>query len=117
MDIDSDTESEIFSTVSDGPPSSIAYTHARSMITTSSGTSYEIDPPTRSNSPMSVISLTESMETSILYRQEYGRGLNNYSEIYRLPADDEEFERLGTVAASFFYKVWIGTYFLERRPT
>lgn len=29
------------------------------------------------------------------FKQEYGRGLNNYSEIYRLPADDEELERLG----------------------
>jgi hypothetical protein len=98
MDIDSDSESEVFSTVSDGPPSSVAYTNARSMT---SGTSYELDPTTRSSSPMSVISLTESMRANILYRQEYGRGLNNYSEIYRLPVDDEEFERLGTVAHSF----------------
>jgi ribosomal protein L11 methylase PrmA len=28
------------------------------------------------------------------YRREYGRELNNYSEIYRLPADSEELERL-----------------------
>jgi hypothetical protein len=25
---------------------------------------------------------------------EYGRGLNNNSEVYRLPADEEEMERL-----------------------
>jgi len=30
-----------------------------------------------------------------IYRQEYGRGLNNYSNVYRLPADEEEFDRLG----------------------
>ena len=102
MDIDSDTESEIFSTTSEGPPSSVAYTNERSMGTTSSGTSYELDPSSRSSSPMSIISLTESMRANILYRQEYGRGLNNYAEIYRLPVDDEEFARLGTVAHPFF---------------
>lgn len=31
------------------------------------------------------------------YRQEYGRGLNNYSDVYRLPADDEELDRLGNL--------------------
>lgn len=101
MDIDSDSESEVFSTVSEDPPSSIAYTNERGMGTTSSGTSYELDPLTRSNSPMSIISLTESMQANILYRQEYGRGLNNYAEIYRLPVDDEEFARLGTMAHPF----------------
>jgi len=98
MDIDSDSESEVFSSVSEGPHS-VAYTNARSMTTASSGTSYELD--TRSSSPMSVISLTDSMRANVLYRQEHGRGLNNYSEIYRLPVDDEEFERLGTVARPF----------------
>jgi len=29
-----------------------------------------------------------------LYKEESGRRLNNYSEIYQLPADEEEFERL-----------------------
>jgi len=29
-----------------------------------------------------------------IYRQEYGRNLNNYSDVYRLPADEEELERL-----------------------
>ncbi|EPQ60115.1 S-adenosyl-L-methionine-dependent methyltransferase [Gloeophyllum trabeum ATCC 11539] len=29
-----------------------------------------------------------------IFRHEYGRGLNNYSDVYRLPADDEELERL-----------------------
>jgi hypothetical protein len=29
------------------------------------------------------------------YRQEFGRGINNYSEVYRLPADEEELARLG----------------------
>jgi len=96
MDIDSDSESDIFSTVSEDPPSSIAYSNGGSMATASSGTSYELDPSMRSNSPMSVMSLTESMQRHLLYRHEYGRSLNNYSEIYRLPVDDEEFERLGT---------------------
>jgi len=29
-----------------------------------------------------------------IYKQEYGRNLNNYSDVYRLPADEEELERL-----------------------
>ena len=31
----------------------------------------------------------------MLYKQEYGPSLNNCSDIYRFPADDEEFDRLG----------------------
>ncbi|KAJ7148906.1 hypothetical protein C8R46DRAFT_863290, partial [Mycena filopes] len=34
-----------------------------------------------------------SMRTQA-FKQEYGRKLNNYSELYRLPADDEELDRL-----------------------
>ena len=30
-----------------------------------------------------------------LYKEDSGRRLNNYSEVYQLPADEEEFERLG----------------------
>lgn len=33
------------------------------------------------------------------YKKEYGRDLNNYSDVYRLPADEEELERLGTLCA------------------
>lgn len=63
----------------------------------SSYTSYERtnqDSQSRSASPASVISLTDSLQTHI-YRQEFGRGLNNYCDVYRLPADDEEWHRLG----------------------
>lgn len=44
--------------------------------------------------PPSVFSFTSSLRANA-FRHEYGRGLNNYSEVYRLPADDEELERLG----------------------
>ncbi|KAF9011053.1 S-adenosyl-L-methionine-dependent methyltransferase [Cyathus striatus] len=48
----------------------------------------------RSGSPTpSVWSMTSSMHAQA-YKHEYGRGLNNYSEVYRLPADEEELERL-----------------------
>lgn len=30
-----------------------------------------------------------------IYKEEFGRNLNNYSDVYRLPADEEELERLG----------------------
>ena len=87
MDIDSDTESDVYS-VASGPPPSVSGSLASSM------TSYEVDRSMRSASPVSVLSVTESMQANI-YRQEYGRGLNNYSDVYRLPADEEELERLG----------------------
>ncbi|KAI0094532.1 hypothetical protein BDY19DRAFT_901695 [Irpex rosettiformis] len=48
----------------------------------------------RSTSPTrSVMSMTDSLRAAA-YRHEYGRGLNNYSEVYSLPADEEELERL-----------------------
>jgi hypothetical protein len=68
----------------------------------SSYTSYERtnqDSQSRSPSPASVISLTDSLQTHI-YRQEFGRGLNNYCDVYRLPADDEEWLRLGVCPSS-----------------
>lgn len=33
-----------------------------------------------------------------LYRQEFGRDVNNYSNVYQLPADEEELDRLGEFA-------------------
>ena len=56
----------------------------------------------RSASPSSVVSMSSSMREAA-YREEYGRHLNNYSEVYRLPADTEELERLRTC---FGYKLW-----------
>ena len=37
--------------------------------------------------------MTSSMRAQA-FILEYGRGVNNYSEVYRLPADDQEIERL-----------------------
>jgi SAM-dependent methyltransferase len=48
----------------------------------------------RSASPApSVISMTSSMREQML-RQEHGRDLNNYSDVYYLPADHDELDRL-----------------------
>ncbi|KAF7303013.1 hypothetical protein MKEN_01264300 [Mycena kentingensis (nom. inval.)] len=67
--------------------------------TRDSETSYERS--TRSSSPTpSVWSVTSSMRESAL-RREYGRQLNNYSEVYRLPADQEEQDRLNSQHAMF----------------
>jgi hypothetical protein len=74
----SDFESDIFSTRS----------------AASSATSHDVSMRSGSPAP-SVYSVTSSLRAAS-YRQEYGRGLNNYSEVYRLPADDEELDRLGT---------------------
>ncbi|KAF9486357.1 S-adenosyl-L-methionine-dependent methyltransferase [Pholiota conissans] len=83
MDVDSDTESDVFSMAS--LPSQ--------SVSGSMASSYERDPDVRSASPVSVISISSSMRAAS-YREEYGRNLNNYSDIYRLPADDEELQRL-----------------------
>lgn len=82
-DADSDGESDKYSDISMDP-------FARSDA--SSRTS--VDVSMRSPSPtQSVYSVTSSVRAQS-YRYEHGRGVNNYSEVYRLPADDEEVERL-----------------------
>jgi len=48
----------------------------------------------RSASPApSIYSMTSSLRAAS-YREEFGRGLNNYSDVYSLPADQEELTRL-----------------------
>lgn len=73
----SDLESDIFSLRS-GP---------------SSATSCDVSMRSGSPAP-SMYSVTSSIRAAS-YRQQFGRGLNNYSEVYQLPADDEELDRLG----------------------
>ncbi|CCM03672.1 uncharacterized protein FIBRA_05816 [Fibroporia radiculosa] len=58
----------------------------------SSATSCDWEMRSASPAP-SVYSVTSSLRAAS-YRHEFGRGINNYSDVYRLPADDEEFERL-----------------------
>lgn len=57
-----------------------------------SRTSHDFSMRSASPTP-SVRSVTSSFQARA-FKHEYGRGLNNYSEVYRLPADDEEHERL-----------------------
>jgi len=84
MDIDSDSESEVLSTVSEGPPSSVAYTNERSMITASSGTSYELDPSTRHQENMRVVfghlwGLWKDLKTSKTWRPHIFRETGTFS--------------------------------------
>jgi len=65
---------------------SFAYPRAPSSMTSDT----DFRPPSPTNS---VLSMTPS-RMAASYREEYGRHLNNYSEVYRLPADDEELDRL-----------------------
>lgn len=46
------------------------------------------------SSGASVFSISSSVRAQS-FKHEYGRGLNNYSEVYQLPADGEELDRLG----------------------
>ncbi|TFK77503.1 S-adenosyl-L-methionine-dependent methyltransferase [Pluteus cervinus] len=84
--LDDDLDSEAYS-VASLPPFSPTPSEAAS-----SATSHDLSMRSVSPSP-SVWSLTSSLQRHI-FRQEYGRGLNNYSDIYRLPADKEELDRL-----------------------
>ncbi|KAF9451364.1 hypothetical protein P691DRAFT_807917 [Macrolepiota fuliginosa MF-IS2] len=47
----------------------------------------------RSGSPVSVMPMTNDLQDH-LYREEFGRNLNNYSNVYQLPADEAELDRL-----------------------
>ncbi|KAK7465267.1 hypothetical protein VKT23_005246 [Stygiomarasmius scandens] len=66
---------------------------ARSGVA-SSHTSHDASMRSASPAP-SVMSVSSSFRAQA-YKHEYGRGLNNYSEVYRLPADEEELSRLDT---------------------
>ncbi|KAF7426640.1 hypothetical protein PC9H_009009 [Pleurotus ostreatus] len=71
-----------------------------SDIDMSSGTSYTTDS-NRSDSPApSVLSMTSSMEAAT-FKIEYGRAINSTSDVYGLPADDEELDRLGGSLSRF----------------
>ncbi|KAJ8520636.1 hypothetical protein ONZ45_g2562 [Pleurotus djamor] len=71
-------------------PSNSLFSPSRSVMTTA--TSYTAS--TRSSSPApSLISMTPAMQAAA-FKMAYGRGLNNYSDVYGLPADDEELDRL-----------------------
>lgn len=88
VDNGSDTEDSDAYSVASFPPFS-----PPPSASASSRTSYDISM--RSGSPVpSVLSMTSSIRAQA-FKHEFGRGINNYSEVYRLPADDEELDRLG----------------------
>lgn len=90
-DYDSDEDGSVVSFPPFSPPPSVS---------AESNTSYDLSMRSGSPAP-SVMSMTSSIRAQA-FRQEFGRGINNYSEVYRLPADDEELDRLGT-AVHFLY--------------
>jgi hypothetical protein len=105
VDRDDDAESyHSFRTRSSGPnssvPSVVSFKPMSEGSIPSSFTSYDRDSQrsssegSRSASPASLITLSESIRERF-FREEHGRRMNNYSEVYRLPADEEEWARLG----------------------
>ncbi|KAH6917073.1 S-adenosyl-L-methionine-dependent methyltransferase [Coprinopsis sp. MPI-PUGE-AT-0042] len=65
-----------------------------SSSVSSSVTSYTHDPSDSEGSPpTAVIELTDEQHAA-MYKEEYGRSLNAYSDVYQLPVDEEEFGRL-----------------------
>jgi hypothetical protein len=91
MDSDSDIDDSDGYSVASLPPFS-----PTPSAGASSHTSYDVSMRSGSPTP-SVWSMTSSIRAQA-FKQEFGRGLNNYSEVYRLPADDEELDRLGFFA-------------------
>jgi len=61
---------------------------------TSASSATDIQDHASISSGASVFSMSSSVRAQS-FRLEYGRGLNNYSDVYQLPADDEELDRLG----------------------
>lgn len=61
---------------------------------TSSRTSFDYEPSPEPSPSRSVTSLTPSMREQA-YKTQYGRAINNFSDVYGLPADEEELARLG----------------------
>jgi hypothetical protein len=45
--------------------------------------------------------MTDSVRSQI-YRSKYGREFNNFSDVYALPADEEEMNRLGMLCLSLY---------------
>lgn len=79
----------------------------------SSFTSYDVSMRSRSPTP-SVLSMTSSMRAQA-FKQEFGRGLNNYSEVYRLPADQEELDRLGVLVRNMWRNTPLNSPLLEKQ--
>lgn len=95
-DIGSPSASVIFSDISMAPSNIKSDTSSRTSV----------DASMRSPSPtQSVMSVTSSVRAQS-YRYEHGRGVNNYSEVYRLPADDVEIDRLGECQRSSAHHVF-----------
>ncbi|KAJ3559010.1 hypothetical protein NM688_g597 [Phlebia brevispora] len=74
----------------DSDTMSLRSSSTRSVTTCATTVDWEMRSASR---PPSVFSMTSSMR-ALAYRHEYGRGINNYSDVYRLPADEEELARL-----------------------
>ena len=90
---DDDMDDDTFSVVSADSTGSMRFSRS-----SSSATSHDWEMRSASPAP-STYSMTSSLRAAS-YVHEFGRGINNYSEVYRLPADEEEFDRLG---ARFFH--------------
>nr|WHF59452.1 global regulator LaeA [Ganoderma lucidum] len=84
---DDEMDDEVCSVISADSTGSMLY-----ATTSSSATSHDWEMRSASPAP-SMYSMTSSLRAAS-YVREFGRGINNYSEVYRLPADEEEFERL-----------------------
>ncbi|EJF67127.1 hypothetical protein BD309DRAFT_946205 [Dichomitus squalens] len=84
---DNDMDDDVYSVVSADSTGSMRFSSS-----SSSATSHDWEMRSASPAP-STYSMTSSLRAAS-YVHEFGRGINNYSEVYRLPADEEEFDRL-----------------------
>ena len=73
-----------------------------------------VDLSMRSSSPTpSVLSVTSSLRVQAI-AHEHGRGVNTSSEVYRLPADEEEVERLSVFSS---HRLYVSAQFFCRFTT
>lgn len=60
---------------------------------------------TPSPEPDPIMHMDEQLRAA-LYKEEFGRNLNNYSDVYKLPVDEEELDRLGMfILANWVFRI------------
>jgi len=98
--VDNDSEMNIeeddLSSETESVPSAIVFSeYGRTGATTVTSVEDDgVSMRTPSPEPEPIIHMDEQLRAT-LYREEFGRNLNSYSDVYKLPVDEEELDRLG----------------------
>jgi len=95
-DFEMNIEEDSLSSETESVPSTIVFSeYGRTGATTvTSAEDDGVSMRTPSPEPEPIIHMDEQLRAT-LYREEFGRNLNSYSDVYKLPVDEEELDRLG----------------------